>query len=330
VAHSIRSRDELALEEDTHLTARHLYGHVLELHRTDSVAVGNDSDGVGEVASVVVVLALDALSDVLAVGKVHALLDRHVGDGAELNILDGARAAKVTIDKVLHLGEHVELSGLHDDEAVTLRNFLLIKGLSSGEDAIGQHFTVSRGISGRDYRATGVVKVLGAGTSREVEQTGNALVHCVGKGLALLMRELLTNVKVEHGVLKIVDHQISQKETVNVDDGLADGRVVGAENHSAFLMVMGASDAGVVERRAVAVSDGVDSVQITENALAVKSLHNIEFVVGDEEGFRFGGVPIGRDNSVVGSKPRHTSGYGLMVVNALLNKIRYKYQAPLF
>lgn len=323
VAHGVGRRDEGALVHDVNVVAADLDAHVLELDGADGVAVGDNGDAVGEVTSVIVALALDSLGDVLAVGKVHALLDRHVGNALKLHVLDGAGAAVIPVDEVLDLAEHVILSRLYDDEAARLRNVLLVKGLGGSEDAVGQLLAIDASVGCGDDGAAGMVHVAGRRTGSQIEQACKALIHGVGKGFALLVAELVANVEVEHRFLKIVDHQVSNEQAVNVDDRLGDGRVVAAEDGNALVVVMGAGSTGVVERAGNALTDGVDAMQVFEDALAVKGFHNVQLIVGDKEGTRFGGIPIGRDGAVVGTEPGHGSERC-----SVINDVGYKYLAP--
>ena len=323
VAHGVGHRDEGALIHDVNVVAADLDAHVLELDGADGVAVSNDGNAVGEVTRVIVALTLDGLGDVATIGEVHALLDRHVGDALKLHVLDGAGAAVIPVDEVLDLAEHVILRGLYDDEAARLGNVLLVKGLGSGEDAVGQFLTIDASVGSGDDGATGMVHVAGRRTGGQIEQACKALVHGVGKGLALLVTELVADIEVQHRFLKVVDHQVGNEQAVNVDDRLGDGRVVAAENGYALVVVMSAGRTGVVERAGNALTDGVDAMQVFEDALAVKGFHNVQLIVGDKEGTRFGGIPIGRDGAVIGTEPGHGSERC-----GVINDVGYKYLAP--
>ena len=309
MAHGIGGGDEGGLEELTNLGTADLDFDVLELDGAYSAFVGDDGYRVCEVASVDVVLHGVLSGNVVAIGQGHGLLDSHVGDALEVYVLDGAGTSVVTIDQVFDFGEKVILRGFDHDEAVFLGDFLLIEGQGCGLDRGGEVCAVGGGVFDGDDAAAGVVGVLGRAAGGKVEQTGEAFVHEVGEGNPLLVAEFLPDVDVKHGFFEVIQHDVGEQKAVYVDNGLADRGVIGAQNHLTGGVVMGGCLTGEIEGGAVAVIDGMDSVQVFENALASEGLHNIKFVVGDKEGFCFGGVATGGNGAVIGSKPHHIGVY---------------------
>ena len=169
-----------------------------------------------------------------------------------------------------------------------------------------------------------MVKIHRGMTGRKVIQASNTLIHSISQSNTHLMRELLTHIDVKHSLFKIVEHNICNQQFVNVDNSRADRRVVRAKNRRSPFVVVRTGSTREIERGRLTMVNRMNHVKVFEDAVTVESVHYLSLVIGNENSFRFGSVPIGRNSTIIRTQPSHR---GIRRVTS--KHIRYKYQSPL-
>ena len=275
MAHGVLRHDQVALVHHVDVLTGHLHREVEELDRTDGLLVHDQSHGLGEVARVGVLLASNGARNVLAVRQVVALVHRHVGNHGQRSGGQSPGPTPLLVEQVRVLDHHVILNGLEHDVPVGLRDILLVEGLRSLEEELAELRRVGSRIGVGQRRAAEVVRGRRSGTGREIPEPGNLLVEPLGEAHPKLMGVFLADVEVQLGVLQVVDEDIRDEEVVDVDDALPNLGVVAPEDGRAGRVVTRRSLTEDGERRALAVRDGTDTVEVAEDGGGVECRQNL-------------------------------------------------------